>query len=1013
MMLAVVARRAGGLALLLLILASLVCSRVLLAQEQGLEPEFLLLEVRLDQSVLSSAIPAYDLGEHTLLPLGELARLLTIAIQTQPKQGTASGFILNEDRGFSLNLNEAKVTRAGVTEKFNPALILAEPDDLYVAKSLIERWLLLELEIDRSSLSLRVHALEALPLQERLKRERLGERAGQRGGYEDPGYPDHEIPYRLFSMPFIDQTFAAEARRDDGNTRTDARYTAFLTGDLLGMESSLYFSSSQQEPSPDVRATFGRHSPDADLLGPLHARSYQFGSLSAPSIDNITRGEFGEGVTLSNRPLTQPTSFDSQTFEGDLPPGWDVELYYNDALVGFQTAREDGRYRFEDQPLSYGRNDFRLVFNGPLGQTRVEQYSFSLAQSMVRPGEFQYSLTEHRDDDGQPRSIAQFDLGLSRSLSASAGFIRAPVDGVEEQYTNLGLRTFWQSMSLSGDFVQAQDGGSLAELGLQTRIGGMSVDASRIYLDDFNSEVFTAYNDPIQTRDKLRLSGSVPVGARSRLPITVEATRDERESGLAKTDVSARISAYVYRTALTNTLNWRAFGDSEHASGTLRVSRRVRDMSLRSQINYTLGSESELSALALSADQYLSEGYRMTLGVAHTFTSPQTRYTAGFTKSLGRFGLGLSASYVDTGEIAVGAQLFVAMGRDPRRSDWLFDARPMANSGAASVRMFLDDNSNGAMDAGEEPLQGAGFTVNGGRHQARTDAAGIAHIDHLPVKQYVDIGVDTSTLIDPQWAPALEGMSMVPRPGNVARLDFPVRMTTEIDGTVYLLENGVERGIGDLKLELLNDEHEVVAETTSSWDGFYIVPGVVSGDYWLRVSPQQLQRLGLTDTGIRKLTVSGDGSFISGMDMTILPLSPSESVQSAPQSAEGPAPSGSKSEFRTESWVQEQPSEDFTIQLMAAGSEATVQRYIERHQLTHSTAYVRTLHDGSPWYSVVYSSFASYREAQAALEQLSPALTEASPWLRRYGEVQDMLRDHAREEGSRAMAGGRPRASGY
>jgi hypothetical protein len=496
----------------LLLLALIVQPQRLFAQYQSTEREFLLLEVRLDQSVLSEAIPAYGLGEHTLLPLGELARLLTLAIKTQPGQAIARGYILTEDRGFSLNLDEARVTRAGVTESFDPALALTEPDDIYVATSLLERWLPVKLEINRSSLSLRVHALEALPLQARLKRERLGEQAGMRGGYEDPGYPRHEQPYRLLGMPFIDQTFATELRKNDGGTQTDARYTALLAGDLLGMESSLYLSSRKQDPTPDVRATLGRYDPDAGLLGPLLARSFQLGSISAPSVDNVTRGGNGEGVTLSNRPLTQPTTFDRQVFEGDLPPGWDVELYYNDALVGFQLADSEGRYRFEDQPLSYGRNEFQLIFNGPLGQTRVERYNFSLAQSMVPPGEFQYSLTEHRDDEGQPRSVAQFDLCLSRYLSASAGFIRAPVDDTEQQYTTLGLRTFWQSMSISGDFVQSEDGGSLADLGLKTRVGGVAVDASRIHLSDFDSDVFPAYSDPIRTRDELRLSGSIPVG---------------------------------------------------------------------------------------------------------------------------------------------------------------------------------------------------------------------------------------------------------------------------------------------------------------------------------------------------------------------------------------------------------------------------------------------------------------------------------------------------------------------
>jgi hypothetical protein len=339
--------------------------------------------------------------------------------------------------------------------------------------------------------------------------------------------------------------------KNDGNTQTDARYTAFLTGDLLKMDSSLYFSSQKQDPTPDVRATLGRSDPNGDLLGPLQARSIQLGSIAAPNVDNITRGSNGEGVTFSNRPLTQPSNFVQQVFEGDLPPGWDVELYYNDALVGFQLADSEGRYRFEEQPLNYGRNAFQFIFNGPLGQTRVEQYNFSLAQSMMRPGEFQYSITEHRDREGQQRSVAEFGLEFSRYFSGSAGFIRAPVVDTEEPYTNLGLRTFWKSTSISGDFVQTEKGGSLTELGLKPLIGNVALDASHIKLSGFASDVFRTADDPIRTRDELRLSGSIPLGERSRLPVTIQAKKDVWESGVTNTDISARVSAYIYGTAVS------------------------------------------------------------------------------------------------------------------------------------------------------------------------------------------------------------------------------------------------------------------------------------------------------------------------------------------------------------------------------------------------------------------------------------------------------------------------------
>jgi hypothetical protein len=683
---------------------------------------------------------------------------------------------------------------------------------------------------------------------------------------EDPDYPHTDLPYRWWSPPVIDQSLRFDYRKNEESAQFDSRYTAHLAGDLLGLESSIYFS--KDSDSSQLRVTLGRHDPDAGLLGPLQARTFQVGSLSSASVENITSGMAGRGVTVSNRPLTRPTQFDRQTFEGDLTPGWDVELFYNDALVDFQQPNAEGLYRFEDLPLGFGRNDFKLVFHGPLGETRVEQYSYSLAESVVQPGEFQYNLLEHRDEDGFTRSIAQFDYGLSRSLSATASFIKAPVAGVERQYISAGLRTFWSTLSLSGDLIMDPDGGSLTQLGVKTNLAGIALDVNRMYLQSFYSDLFSNLADPVITRDTLRLNGSIPVFQR-RLPITIETLWDKHESGRIDKDLNTSLSAYAFHTAFTNTLSWRSNAGNEEFLGALRISRRLHDMSLRGRIGYELGADAKVTLLALAADKFLGDGYRLTLGVAHELETPETQYSAGFTKNLGRYGLGVNVGYHDTGEIAASLQLFIALGRDSPRSDWLLDARPKASTGAVSVRAFLDSNDNGSMDPGEDPLAGVGFTVNGGRHQARTDAAGITYIDHSPIRQRVNIAVDVGTLEDPQWAPAVPGRSLVPRPGRVAEMNFPIRMTTEIDGTAFLYENGEKRGMGGLELELLDEEKNVVARTTSSWDGFYIITGVVAGDYWLQVSPVQLRRLGLNSTGIKPVTVDGTGEFINGIDLLV------------------------------------------------------------------------------------------------------------------------------------------------
>jgi hypothetical protein len=860
-----------GFALLVAAVMPPAHAQTVTAQQQKIEPNLLLLEVRLDQHLLSDAVTAYQYGNDIFLPLAELSRLLTIAIRTQPGEGRAAGYVISEERRFSLDLPRSTVTMRDKTEAIDPALIKVQPDDIYVAKQLITQWLPVDFNIDLSTLTLHAWPREKLPVQSRL--ERQGRRpAGSRTGYVDPGYPREEMPYRLLGMPFIDQTLGIDVRRNDGHNQVNAGYTAYLTGDLLGMESALYVSSTRQKRSPDLRFTLGRHDPDAGLLGPLRARSIVLGNVTVPGVANIANTSAnGNGLTLSNRLLTQPTSFDRHSLRGDLPPGWDVELYFNGALVGFQQSRPDGKFSFDDQPLIYGPNEFRLVFHGPLGQLRVERQNFLLAQSAVRPGEFYYSVTEHRDEEGQARSVAQFDLGLNRYLFATGGLVRMPIDGTERRYANLGLRGFWRSFMVSGEFARSENGGSLAELGLRTRIDGMAFSVSRTRLNDFSSEPFPAGGDTLRVRDKIRLDGAAPRDFLPRLPFTLEVKRDHFKSGTDNLEVSGRVSMYKYGTSVSNSLRWQSTFGSKSADGVLQLSRRIGGIGLNGQLAYTLKPETALSSAAISADKSLADGYLLNLGLARSFSNAETLYSAGLNKSLGAYGLGVSARYSSRGEIAVGAQMFIAMGQEPRQSTWTTDAQSMAGAGAASMRVFVDANQNGVRDAGEEPIKGASFTINGGNHQARTDDAGIAYLRGLPVKQNVDIAIDPGSLEDPQWGTQRKGVRVVPRPGKVIELDFPVIMTGEIDGTVYMVENDVKRGIGDVLLELVNTKGNVIAQTKTASDGYYIVPAVPPGDYLLRISRDQLKRLKLTDTGMHMITMSADGNFISGTDFSLIP----------------------------------------------------------------------------------------------------------------------------------------------
>lgn len=835
--------------------------------QQAEAPNLLVLEVRLDQHLLADALTGYQYGNDVFLPLGELSRLLTIAISTQPVEGRASGFVLSEERSFSLNVPERQVALAGRTEPIDRSQFKLLPDDIYVASRVLARWLPVELDVDMSSLLVRVHAREQLPLQARLARTERVKLLGRAAG-ADPGYPRQAVPYALAGVPSIDQTLGVDLRRGQ---RPETLYTAYLTGDLLGLHAAMYANAGTRVRGPNLRLTLGREDPDAALLGPLHARSALVGNVTVPAVAGVSNGSAsGNGLALGNRPLNQPTSFDRHTLKGDLPPGWDVELYFNDALVGFQSARPDGQYLFENQPLVYGPNEFRLVFHGPLGQVRVERQSFLLEQTLVAPGQLYYNLATQRDDFGHLRSAAGVDLGLPGGLTASAGATRLPLFGVEQRYLNAALRQYWNAFIVGIDAVRSSDGGALAHAELKTRLGGLSLAAGHTALRDFASEIYLPSSDPVRARDELRADGVLPLGASAVLPISLQARRDRVASGASNTEVIGRISAYRDGTAASNSVRWQALRGHRYTDGVFQLSRRVAGIGVSGQLTYNLQPTRTLSALALAADKNLAQGYQLNLGVLRSFEHPHYDLSAALNKSLGSFGLGVSARYSTLGDYGAGIQLFLAMGQDPRGAAWHTDAQPLAATGAASARVFLDKNLNGLMDAGDEPVRNAGFTINGGHQQAHTDAAGIAWLSRLPPDQHVDIALDTATLEDPQWMARKPGVRLVPRPGKVAQVEFPVIVTGEIDGTSYLIERGARRGIGDLELELVDSQRKVVAQARSASDGYFVLSNVAPGDYLLRVSRAQLRRLGMTDLGMHLVTVAPDGSFVNGRELYVV-----------------------------------------------------------------------------------------------------------------------------------------------
>ncbi|MBI3349291.1 MAG: hypothetical protein HY020_19030 [Burkholderiales bacterium] len=478
-------------------------------------------------------------------------------------------------------------------------------------------------------------------------------------------------------------------------------------------------------------------------------------------------------------------------------------------------------------------------------------------------------------DDGSVRSVAQADIGIGKKLTGKLGLVRRPrvVSGTPRDpldYGQVGLLAYLDSMIISSQLIAMRGGGALGELGLKTRLGGFALDLLHTQRQgSFINDQFADVAGGVRQRDELHLQGGVRLGGLPRLTLDLNALRNVLDQGPSNVQLGLRTSLMLWGTALSNSLRWQRTGEFSSTDGALQFSRRVADIGLNAQLNYRVHPGASLQAVAISADRKLADGYQVNAGLLRSMDSGLTLVSGGFSKNLGAFGLALSASYSSQRELALGLQLFVALDRDPRSGKWLMEGQPLAGTGAVSARAFVDRNMNGVRDPGEEFVPNAGFILNGGgRHPRLTDAGGVALLNRLTPGRYADIALDPATLEDPQWKPLTPGVRVLPRPGRVEPLEFPVITTSEVEGTVYLVDaGGRKRGIGDARVELVNGDGDVIATTTSAGDGYYLFHQVTPGTLRLRIAPDQAAQLKLNGSLARSVDVPATGDFLSGQDL--------------------------------------------------------------------------------------------------------------------------------------------------
>ncbi len=851
------------------------------------DEELLVLEVRLGRYILSDGIIGYIHRGGVLLSLEDMARVLEFPISVKLATGQADGWFINKNRRFSLDIARGEVVLKGKAQSYERSLVELHRDGIYIDATLFGQWFPVDLEYDLARLIVNVVSREPLPLEKRLEREKARQLLG-RGAGAAPVYPRVNARYSFFDWPFIDVNLNLLKRSPETGGR-EGRYNGLVSGDLLFMSSVFFLSGIDEDSLTDVRLTMGRSDPDGTLLGPLQAQTFKLGDVFSPQIPLISISRVGRGAEISNFPLSRPSEFDRTTLQGELPLEWEVELYRNEVLLDFRTSRADGRYEFIDVPLLYGLNVLRLIFYGPQGQRREEVRRILVGRGLVRPGKLHYRLAASQQDKylfrlernvldeelvGQGRFLAEYEWGISRKFSVSGSGVSLPFVAGRRYYGSLGLRAAMLRAFTRIDISREYNGGTALQVATQFNFLGHNVLAEHGQYFDFVSERIREQIDPIVSLTKLRFDGVLPLWPLPRIPFGFSGNIERRQSGRVRYDGSNRLSLFLRGVSFSNTLTGslnRGGGTvtTTRVNGSFLLSGRLKRLSLRSQLSYEPPPNHRFLSVALTSDYAIPNSFGTHFTVNKQLQDDRrTSYSVGINRTFDAFLMGLDGRYENDANYSIRLSISFSLGLKPRSNSLHLSSRRMGNNGAASVRVFLDKNLDGIYDLGDQPLEGVRLR-HGGRTSKPTDKKGIVYIPNLSSYRPTDITIEIGSLEDPFWIPINEGVTIVPRPGKSISIEFPVIVTGEVDGTVFLRRGTSVKGVSNVMLELVNGKGEILMHTKTAFDGFYLFMMVPPGSYVVRVSPEQIKRLNLESPHVREVVIKGDGTIVSGVDIIL------------------------------------------------------------------------------------------------------------------------------------------------
>jgi hypothetical protein len=834
--------------------------------------EQFLLDVRIRQLRLGDGVRAYATPEGTCIVFGDFLSTLDVPMKIDLTAKQAGGWAFKEQNRIAIDLAAQVATYRGKSEPIAAGTVRETPQGWCVETSALARWFGIGVKPMTSGSTVFLDSETKLPVELAAERKL---RAAQLkpAKFDLSSLPQVRLPYRMWRAPALDFVVSGGVtyRARDG-VKVDRHTSVYAAGEIAKLSYDVQLSTTQKGIPNTLRLRAYRSDPEGGLLGPLKATHFGFGDVAGLDSRLSGTSTSGRGAMVTNRPLLAPTAFDRTRFEGDLPSGWDAEIYRNGELLAFAKPTSDQRYQFEDVQLLYGENRITIVLYGPQGQIRSREEMVNVGQDNVpagktwywaganQPGRDLISFEHPPDGTGLPKAQAAISVehGVDARTSVGALARMMLVDDQRLTFVEGTVRRSIGQAMIEVGVAGESSGGKAARAQLLAKFGSVNVSAEALAANDYHLRGGRASS----LRDyRLALDAPLRLG-RTVLPAHADVRLTDRLDGTKQLEAAARLSANFNRFNLASDLRYRKqyLRSGPAPPGELNLALigagRVGNVRLRSSGSFDVAPAARFRTAELSAYWSASDTVDWEGGLIYDAAAHRGHARLTHIRRLNSMAVAVTGEAATDGSLALGFNLNFSL--DPG-GGFKLSRQPLATAGAVNAQVYRDLNDNGVRDLTEPFEKGALVTTGRRLSERATDDRGAVLVGGLATFTPVTVGVDESSLADPMLVPRKALQVVVPRPGIPATVEIGLVGGGDIEGAI--VKNG-GLGFEGLALELVGSDGKVVAMTQTDFDGFFLFERVPYGDYRIRLSSDSAQAAGLARELNVTVSVSASKSIV-------------------------------------------------------------------------------------------------------------------------------------------------------